>query len=137
MSIRYKLNNSVALTYPLLIYNTKSENKNNIAHHQTILLILSAQVVLMGYHNIFVFIILQCIPKTVSFFCSCIIAYDLTFVHPLSHPILVYVHVLSEQRNTVCVVYISFILFPMCSLFFDFSFFLRKLALLVLINYFF
>lgn len=86
-------------------------NKNNIAHHQTILLILSAQVVLMGYYNIFVFIILQCIPKTVSFFCSCIIPYDLTFVHPLSHPILVYVHVLSEQRNTVCVVYISFILF--------------------------
>lgn len=44
---------------------------------------------------------------------------------------------LSEQRNTVCVVYISFNIFSNVFLVFRFFFFLRKLALLVLINYFF
>lgn len=55
----------------------------------------------------------------------------------LSRPILVYVHELSEQRNTVCVVYISFNIFSNVFLVFRFFFFLRKLALLVLINFFF
>lgn len=55
----------------------------------------------------------------------------------LSRPILVYVRELSEQRNTVCVVYISFNIFSNVFLVFWFFFFLRKLALLVLINYFF
>lgn len=84
----------------------------------------------MGFYNTYVFIILQCIPRTVSFlFLRHSIWSHIFSPLSLSRPILVYVRELSEQRNTVCVVYISFNIFSNVFLVFWFFFLSQKVGI--------